>query len=424
MANEFFTQYLNYTGHSESLSEVPAVFHRWSMLGTIGALVERNIYLPFGNHIIYPNQYMMLLGESGTKKSTAIKLAKKLTKLAGYKTFAVEKTSMQKFLADLHKETESDSDPVEFNLFGSKDREGDGDGLVTNCFVCADEANDFFGIGNGDFLSVLGTLWDYEGVYENRIKTGRSDWIPNPNISILSGNTATNFSLAFPTSILSQGFFSRLLLIYGEPNGRRVTIPKTPSAGETAEIVSSLSRIRNFTVGEIGYTESAYRLLDKIYQTYVPLADSRFESYTNRRSIHLLKLCLVVAASKLESPLSESTVQEANTYLTYVESLMPKALGEFGKSKASDINHKIVQFVEGAGRPVQMNEIFKVISSDIEKASDMQGLLQKLFMAEKLQATKMGILPMRKAMDIEKSEREGLTCFAKFLTTEELEIKR
>lgn len=420
MTENFFDSYLHYTAGGE----VPTTFNRWSAIVGIAALLERNCCVEFGHTEIYPNIYSMLIGSAGTRKSSAIKLMKKLLIKSGYQTIAAERTSKEKFLHDLSKHEDENEDVLEANLFNSNDRESS---AVTPMFIAADEANDFFGINNMDFLSILGSLWDWEGKYENRIKSGSSDWIPNPTISILSGNTATGFSLAFPSSILGQGFFSRLLIVYGEPNGRRVTIPRRPSDEETAHIIGLLQAIRmqctgiySFRGGDKG---SAFLLFDKIYQEYVAIDDPKFESYSNRRIIHLLKLCLVVAASRLEKDITETSVIQANTYLSYIEKLMPKALGEFGKARSADVTHKVMSYVYGSDGIVNMKDIWKQVEGDLEKPDELQQIIRKLLFADKIQSAGHGFLPVRKMISEVDDEASGLISFKTFLTTEELGVK-
>ena len=188
MTEDFFSRYLEYT----SGGEVPICFHRWSAIVGIGVLLERNVYLQFGHGAIYPNMYVMLLGSSGVRKSTSIKIVKKLIREAGYDHIAADRTSKEKFLMDLAGETnEHDADRnverrieqyLDQDLFGGSPQDD------REVFVMADEANDFFGLGNMEFLSILGSLWDYEGDYDCRYKTGKSFVIHNPTVSILSVN--------------------------------------------------------------------------------------------------------------------------------------------------------------------------------------------------------------------------------------------
>ena len=97
MEGDFFSHYLAYT----SETEVPAFFNRWSAIAGIGAYLGRQYYFQHGHFTINPNQYCMLIGSPGTRKSTAIKLMKKLLVDAGYNTIAADKTTKEKFLLDL-----------------------------------------------------------------------------------------------------------------------------------------------------------------------------------------------------------------------------------------------------------------------------------------------------------------------------------
>ena len=415
MNSSFFNDYLSYT----SDSEVPTSFHRWSAIAGIGAILERNLFIPHGHSQLFPNQYMMLIGTAGTRKSTAIKLMKSILVKVGYTTISAERTSKEKFLLDLagyDEDAPADPDTIlDQNLFGGSNDESS----IRPMFIGADEANDFFGIGNLEFLSILGSLWDWNGPpYSNRIKTGKSVSIPNPTISILSGNTPTGFSLAFPSDILGQGFFSRLLLVYGEPNGIKIAFPRSPDAGETTEIVTSLQKIKSYHFGELPYDDTAKLLLTHIYNSARPIDDLRFDSYFNRRFTHLLKLCIIVAAGHARKQIDERTVIEANTYLSYIESLMPKALGEFGKSRNSDVTHKILSFIE-AHDGVTLKEILKLVSADLEKPSDIGDIIRKLSMADKIQSVAGLFLPMRRK-GIE--DTNGMIDLS-YLTPEELNVK-
>ena len=94
---DFFDLYLHYTRDTEAT----ATFHRWSAIVGIGAYLERNVWIQHGASQIYPNHYVMLLGESGSRKSAAIKGFVRILKEAGYKSLAAEKTSKEKFSQDL-----------------------------------------------------------------------------------------------------------------------------------------------------------------------------------------------------------------------------------------------------------------------------------------------------------------------------------
>ena len=420
MSEDFLSSYLQYASNTE----VPAIYHRWCAIAGLGAILGRRYYFNHGHFTINPNIYCMLVGVSGTRKSTAIKLIRKLLTESGYHTFAAEKTTKEKFILDLSGEVEESlggygkkqvdmEKLLDSNLWGDDDSSTKPDAEM---FIAADEFNDFFGNGNMEFISLLGTLWDYSGIYRNRIKNGKSVSINNPTISILGGNTPTNLALAFPTESLGQGFFSRLLFIYGEPNGKRITFPKPPDPGSTQEIVGSLRTIRSKVLGQSTLSGRAERILDKIYSGFISLDDVRFESYSTRRFAHLLKLCLITSASRVSTEITERDVIYANTILTHAEHYMPNALGEFGKARHSDVSHKIVSLINLAEGVVTFKDIWKHVSSDLEKMSDLATLMQNLVAAEKIQSLAgKGFLPKRALL---REIEDGLVDYS-LLTDEE-----
>lgn len=352
----------------------------------------------------------MLIGSPGTKKSSAIKIGVKLLKQAGYSTFAAKKTRQEKFLLDMAEQSErlaisSEGDAAGYdildqNLWGDS-AEDTADSYIhkppSEVFIAADEFNTFIGIGNMDFISILGDLWDYEGVYDYRLKNSKSIFIPNPTISILGGNTATGFAAAFPPETIGQGFFSRLLLIYGEPSGVKYTFPPPPDIAMQEKLIDMLHKIKETMSGEVKMSANAMKLLHKIYHTETHMDDVRFEHYHNRRLTHLLKLCLVICASRLSTTIHVRDVLEANTLLTFTENLMPKALGEFGKSRNSSIVHTVMTTIDNAKGAITTQQIWKVVHQDLDNVQSLISMLGSLQVADKIQVIEGGgWLPKKK----------------------------
>lgn len=387
---DFFSMYFSYTENTEC----PQFFHRWCAIAGIGAFLGRTYSLPHGHFLINPNIYCMLIGTPGTRKSTSIKLIKSLIQQAGYTNIAADRTSKEKFLLDLAGEDtpDSDSDLASINLFGECNGED------KEYFIAADEFNDFIGLGNLEFISLLGSLWDYSGVYKSRLKNSKSISIYNPTISILGGNTPTSFSLAFPPEILGQGFFSRLLLIYGETTGKKIPFPKPPAEEDTRLLIEFFTEMKARVSGAATLTPSAEKLLEKIYHSWEGIDDVRFDSYSNRRFTHLLKLILIISASRLSTQIDEGDVIYANTILSHTEHLMPKALGEFGKAKHSDTVHKIMQVLDSTNEILTVKDIWKHVMQDLEKLNDLVDILRNLTVAEKILAVHGGFVAKKKVL--------------------------
>lgn len=386
MTAPLFATYFKYIDKTEP----PLIFHRWSLLTCLGAHLGRRFYLPFGDFKISPNMYVMLIGDPGTRKSTAIKLAKKVLGHAGYETFAAERTSKEKFLLDLEGLVDDegvvkDTNAVIRNLFGEQDSSG---GDPKEVFVCADEFNEFVGSSNLEFLSLLGSLWDWDDEsqpFRQRLKTSRSVSIFQPTISILAGNTHSGFAEAFPPQAIGQGFLSRLLLVYGESSGKKITFPERPSDELKKQLSNQMLDIKKHVVGEATMTPQARQMLETIYRTFEGLEDARFKHYSTRRFTHLLKLCLLTTACSMRTEIRAEDVLFANTLLTFTEHRMPQALGEFGKARNADVAARIMAVLAAARSPVDTPELWKQCQSDLDRPEDLNRLLAGLLQSGKVQ---------------------------------------
>lgn len=330
----------------------------------------------------------MLIGNPGSRKSAAIKGVKKVIQAAGYTTFSAEKTSKEKFLVDLQGD-QDETGGAGINLF----RDGAVMGDERQVFITADEFNEFVGSGNLEFLSMLGALWDWddpETPYKSRTKTAKSVGIYQPTISILAGNTHAGFAEAFPLAVLGQGFMSRLVLIYSEPSGRKITIPPSPNVTLLGDMVRELGAIKDTVQGELCYSKQAFSALDAIYKTWAELEDTRFKHYSTRRFTHLLKLCIIVTAIAKRQEILVEDVLLANTILTFAEKDMPKAMGELGRKRSSDVSSILMQLLYETRMPLTISELWRHLEKELEHMSDLTRMLMNLEAADKIQRIPTG----------------------------------
>ena len=95
---DVFRNWMQYTAETES----PVHYNRWSWLTSLGACIGRKAWTDLGVvGNIYPTLYVQLLGAPSTRKSTPIKIVKRMLAAAGYANFSASKTRVEKFLSDL-----------------------------------------------------------------------------------------------------------------------------------------------------------------------------------------------------------------------------------------------------------------------------------------------------------------------------------
>ena len=398
-----FDLYFNYVQKTEA----PIVYHRWCLVAAIGAFLGRRIYIDMGRFRVFPNHYVMLMGNPGTRKSSACNSVKRILTELGYLKFSASKTRKEKFLLDLEgdpqKDSQKDKEVFFENMFGDVELNDVSGQEPKEVFVVAPEFNNFLPLGDLEFLSDLGDLWDWDDshhYYTYRLKNSRPVKLFQPTISILGGNTHAGFQEMFPPQAIGQGFLSRLILVYSEPSGHKITFPPPPDPKVHAAIIKLFKTMERDVHGTAVIVEKARTALDMIYRSWHELDDQRFKHYSTRRFTHLLKLCLVCAASRASRIIDMQDVVLASSLLSFTESSMPKALGEFGKSKNAEAANKIMSALYEARRPLKLTDLWKIVSNDLEKIHDLSTLLINLQNAEKLQTVKgEGFLPKQRPLD-------------------------
>ena len=359
----------------------------WAGLSCIAAQLARNVYIPFGNGKIYPNLYVMFVGDPGKRKSTAIKDLKKRIKAAGYQNICGDKVTMQKYLLDLAGVGEGSiegSNITEFNLgitLGTND--------YVESYINQDEFSDFIGINNYPFISLLGNFWDIDEPYVYRTKNGQSIEIPSPIVNILGATTPSQFNTIFPPAISEQGFLSRLIIVNIPESKRKIARPLPSDASVVEKVVDGLKAVRKLS-GELVMSDAVWAKLEEIYLSWQPVEDTRFAHYSTRRHTQLLKLCILSTCSRYTIEMSVDDVVFANTLLSFTEHFMPQALGQFGKNKDGDVNSKVISYLRSSFPTAKsLQDIIIPISTETDVLS-LQKILTNLVVAEKVVATSNG----------------------------------
>lgn len=370
---DFFSTYFKFVGRTEA----PMQFHRWCALSCLSSILGRKVWMPFGHTNIFPNQYILLIGEPATRKSTAIGIARKALEASGYKRFAKERTSPERFFIDMAKPSFLDDPEEDFEMLVPEQ--------PSEMAILNGEFLDFIGRNNMDFLTALTNLWDNLPVYEHPKIHGKSVCIYQPTLNILGGATVKGLGLSIPPEAIGTGILSRLILVQGELTGKKITFPDPVDKKASDEVVETLMRIRREMKGEIGRSPEAEKIMDRIYKNCVEIPDARFTDYAGRRFIHFLKIAILIAISEGRKVIETEDALKANTILYAAERRMPKALGEFGRSKYSDVTNTIMNILNRAIAPVSHAELWKIVSKDLSEIKELGTVMRNLLSSDRVQ---------------------------------------
>lgn len=380
MKEDFISTYMRMCDLENS--EAPAIYHRWCCLSIMGAYIGRQCWVNFGIGNIYPNQYIMLMGEPGTRKGSAMGVARKLLKKTGYTRFSKDKTSKERFLVDMKQYDTTDESLEDLEMLSMDS--------PSESYIMAGEFTDFIGQGNMDFVTFLTNVWDNLDKYEHPKLHGKSVEVYKPTVNLLGGNTPEGFALAFPPEALGNGFLSRVILLHAEPTSVRVAWPEPPDELLMADLANRMIFAKKTLAGEIVVTTEAKKIASEIYKKEIPVDDARFKHYQQRRYIHMLKIALLLAVYDARGQIQPIDMVRANTVLAVAERHMGKALGEFGASRYSGVAGKILSHLAGSVLPQDSTDLWKVCARDLTKRTELSDILLGLQTAEKIQVKSIG----------------------------------
>lgn len=391
---QFNTEYLNDYLRMVEDTESPRIFHVWSAVWAAAASLGRRCKLPFGSSDLFPNHYVLLVGTPGTRKSTASGLAKRMVKQSTGVRFAPSDTGFQRqgfvlalqgtedqtrtllnqsalaagvdsimSLTDLAKATEFTEEEAETAM---EVAEADKHHLA----ICASEFSRVIGQNNYSMLDFLGERYDGED-YE--YKTRQSDIkMKNTLMNLLACTTPTGIANSLPPAAGGQGFLSRVILVYGARKYKKVPRPSTPPLELVSRVKSTLSDMYHQLHGSFSETPDAQSHCEALYD-YVPnITDNRFVYYAERRYTHLIKLAMVLAATRGSLQIVKDDYEEANRILKATEVGMPDALGEFGMNPLAAVKQEILEQLRAHQGPLTLNQIVAMFHRDAKTADITQ----------------------------------------------------
>lgn len=378
---EFFNLYFDYIGKTEA----PKIYNRWMAISMISAILARQTWLPFGHGTIYPNQFIWLVGQPGARKGTALGPIKNLLRGIQFKKVSPQRLSPEMFLSQLQRLNA----PKSIELMSDIEIEELEFNSPCEMYVLADEIGDFIR-GNTEFVKILTNLYDNLPFYDHPKLHGKSVYVHEPTINFTGGITPEDITLTVPPETMGQGFFSRLILIYSEPTGIRITIPESPNEGAMQLLMRRLKDIAATVKGPMEIPADSQDLLKNIYTRFPGINSTQFQHYNSRRFTHLLKISIIMAAMDCTTRISMIHVLKANTILNAAEVRMPKALGEFGRARHAVITHKIVELLKVATAPLTLKDMWHHVVNDLNQMEDLIKIIRGLQYAEKIQQLEVG----------------------------------
>ncbi len=276
--------YLRATIHQES----PVDFHTWTCISLIAAALGRQCFCNMGMWEIYPNLYIILIGESAiTHKSTAIKM--------GMRPF-------RKALPEVNLLAQKMSPEALINALANISKAPDGEGR-SEAYIESSELSNLLGQSRLDdtFLKLLTEMWDSPDYFSYATLGRGVEKLTDVCLNLLGGSTPSWLRNSVPETALEGGFFSRLILVQRPPKGEKNPRPMLTTEQRECIITvqNDLQCIRENMRGEFHVEDRAQQFFDEWYHehNHPEKANSFMRGYYGRKGDFMLKVAMCLSAA-------------------------------------------------------------------------------------------------------------------------------
>ena len=336
-------------------TEVPSTFALWSGMSMVSAALGRNCFIDFGFYTIYPNTYIVLVAKSARcRKSSSIMMARSfIQKVKPEIKILAQKMTPEALISALSGINAKDTHTIAIDAVGI---------IVIDELSTLVDRNAF----KSGMIATLTKLYDCTD-YEYETKSRGKEIIHNPCLSIHGGSTLQWIKEAIPSVAIEGGFTSRVVFVYLEERERDISWPSMTAENQKRgiEIVHDMNEVAKMR-GGFALTNEARRIYDAEYSIFNKSSDlfdvPALSGYAGRRHTNLLKICMLVSASRRDSRIiMEKDIATAIQALTAIEKDMPKVLGAISREFVGELAYRTLDIIIKRGT-VGRPELVKLMS--------------------------------------------------------------
>ena len=334
----FFQLYADYV----KVTEPPPNFHAWSAIGAISALLGKKVHIPQGHFTVFPNLYIILVGEAGTRKSTAMNIAKRLVRLVKEVPFAPDSGSREALIDTMAASKVLAS-------FNGKDCS------YWQCASFGTELEQFLGGKhvNQAMVGFLTAIWD-EMIFKERTRKGGEVIVHNPYFSMLGCCTPTWVTDKLRQDVITDGFSRRVIFaLEKEPNCLNAWPESTAEQLQTlATLYNEAQRI--FQIA--GPYEMSKQAREYYAKQYVKMREDakkyseKIQSYFTSKHELALKLAMCISAG-IDSTrfITLAMIELAFTFLAQSERCLELVFSGIGRNELNALSERALNRVRERG---------------------------------------------------------------------------
>lgn len=316
----------------------PVIFVRWAAIACVAGVLERKVWIKTGRGLLYPNLYTIFVAPPGIGKTVMTAEVRRMWDAVPNQHVAASSLTKASLIDNLvdsdRKINRPNEDPnvVEFNSIK----------------ISSNELGVLLPSYESDFMNVLTDIYDGHGYSEKRRVRDIKINMPAPQINMLAATTPGYLSNMLPEGAWDQGFLSRTLLVYAGTQVIGDLFAELETNGELREkLVHDLKEIASL-YGKATFDPEVANALNEWNKKGGPPTPThpKLQHYLTRRTVHLLKLCLVSSVMRDNSKVvTMEDYGRALDWLVEMESYIPDIFKSMTNGGDSQVMKECWHFV-------------------------------------------------------------------------------
>lgn len=322
---DWIQAYMRYT----EVLEAPPHFHLWTAISTLAGALRGKVWFDMSYFRWKPNFFVILVAPAGVcNKSTTTGVGMDILRRVDGIKFGPDSVTWQALTAYLAENGEK----LPIN------------GTATEIMSCVtlsiSELGTFLDMQNREMIDVLVDLWDGRAApWTRRTKGSGEERILNPWINMIAATTPAWILQHMPEYAVGGGFMSRCVFVYADKKHRLSAFPRdemTPDLLVLRDKLASDLKLIAQLRGEFTITPDAKEAVKVWYEDHWNhrpdhLRDERLSGYSARKQTHLIKVAMVLSASRRSDLLITSDeITNALALLSMIETNMAQVFSFVG----------------------------------------------------------------------------------------------
>lgn len=385
----WFGRYLNLHGRME----VPLAWHFWAAVALFGLACRRNFVLSRGSYRVWPNHYVVLVGPTTERKTTAVdqavnlfyryqlQLEERAASLSPPRNLDIAlhygRGTPQPWFEDFKITDKWDEDPRTGLSYQSGRQESVG-------FIVNDEVVNLIGkneAGSETWIRVLTGLYTPRVKWsDSTMKRGKNEF-RNTMVSCLFASTASWLRESCTPASFEGGWMGRCVYVPRQTSRRVYAWPPAIDPVEAEMLAHELVDLTLTDPEEIVVSDEIREWFTDWYEGHKEATpkDTNLIGWAGRKPDHLWKLAMVLALSHGRRTLTVADMVGARNILDAEELLLPECFAELTITAGAQLHDFVfAKIFEAGSGGIKRSELYVAVRGRGLKAKELEEIVALL----------------------------------------------